>query len=512
MSLLETLYLTRVTDAGRLAPALQSRLKCDRRLQAALSDNALLAPPLCPAAPELRICLAQAFSRAQAVPRATRRSTARPLRLGWTLAGALLLAGLALALLVLPHRTSWAQMDGYILRYPLVYPGYASSTFDRLIPGPPRELEHRVEAWAAQHADAAPEGWKAGVAYCSGFNWSHEDPWVKQHAQLPLVQAAVMEVTLVSGDKALLESLLDATRDIAHVNNPEVVNESWLYSRRQTQMYSKQDSLIINGKKFVFPQDFYPDDAAQFGQICSSLNVGYPMAYAFFDAELERRCGLGTICKMERVDQNTISVETLTKDAVFKDLAIPEGYAQGMSVQHYKSTERIINRMYDIAKASALNKLEEFKELRGWGIVIPLLPPERFEGALNGTQPTTLNPEELAQTEASYAKLRAVFDAWATDNAPALAATHYRGVATASPEAIYTSPKSGVKSQNLKDYDRVCLAFSVVMYVEDPALRDSLLSALNASGLVHPALLWELYPIKVPLTQLQGRGSWHAAE
>ena len=60
--------------------------------------------------------------------------------------------------------------------------------------------------------------------------------------------------------------------------------------------------------------------------------------------------------------------------------------------------------------------------------------------------------------------------------------------------------------------DALALAFTAELRVEDPALRDSLLGALSASGLVHPPLLWELYPIKVPLTQLQGLGSWHAAE
>lgn len=512
MGLLENLYLMRSTDAGRLTLRQRARLRRSRQLQAALEENALLAAPQFPPAPDRGAMLGGAYSRRTDLPALRAAASAQPLRRGWAAGGLLLLAGATLALLLVQQRPSWAQMDGYVLSYPLVYPGYAACVTNMSTPGPVQELHERVAAWAKAHADAAPPGWKFGLAYDEGIFSVPEDPWVKQHQRSPLVYAAVVKVTLLSDDEQLLASLLQATSGIPHVSTPGVDSQSWYYHQRLSKLFSRQDTLLINGRRYSFPRDFEPRDAELLGEHCASLQQGWPMAYAFFDPQFEQRFDLGTICRMERLKSGTVKISKLTDEPVFAGLDLPRPYILGLGLRvadnnhREESIEDIRRALYDLAKRRAANKQEEFKEFAGWGIIIPLLPAERFEGALEGRLPAQLSPAEQALTEQRYQQLQAAFDAWAKAHQAQLQATRLRGVVSASPGAIYRQ-RPGTNPKRLQDYDRDCLSFVVEMYLQEPALRHSLLEALRAGGLVHEPLVQELYPHQVPVKELQGPGS-----
>jgi hypothetical protein len=220
MELMEKILIERIIDAGQLTDAEQERVRTDPALQAAIRENTALARLKRDKlwAPQREAVLRSALNRTanggHSMSLIERLFTGR--RWYFQLGAALLLLAAVTLLALLPRASSWAQTNGYVLKFDfgqVVDPeddsGVRTAVKDQLA-----DLEAALKDWPRERQPAAQDG-KSECEVMVSVNIDNGH--------------MTALVALVDADRAELEDLAEWLAEKPGVPAPQITEATWFH-------------------------------------------------------------------------------------------------------------------------------------------------------------------------------------------------------------------------------------------------------------------------------------------
>lgn len=297
MELLEKILIKRIADARQLTEAEQERVKSDPALQAAIRENSglarlkretLWAPPR---EAVLRSALNRTAHGGHSMSLIERLFTGR--RWYFQLGAALLLLAAVTLLALVPRTSTWAQTNGYVLKFDFGQVADPESEEDARAAIHERlaGLEQAVKDWTeARKATDASEGDSCEVMINVNVN----------HGQLTAM------VALAGESRDTLDDLADALAEVPGVPQPVITEATWFHAGGKLDP-GAGISFSIDDHVFSFPK------SATESEIEQTINEWLKENRPEFDGEVDVTITRSTD-SVDGAEEERIEIQIKLKD------------------------------------------------------------------------------------------------------------------------------------------------------------------------------------------------------
>jgi len=392
----------------------------------------------------------------------------------------------AAALLFYPRHAGWAVSEGYILRCTVEIPSYLSVGEYNSYPSPFLTLEEAVDEWVELNADDASMSLDTPLASRS------ETRTTKAY---PLKMELLVDVTLRSGDSRLLAELIELINRLDYAAVSKVVNKEWIYHERYPELFVEGGIITINGTDYAFPQEFTAEQVETLlWPIQAFKNTAYKRGYfAYCDLGDDERFDLGTVFEAELVEENHIVISTIMHEPLLpeEEIKVAKGFGT-IDREGDMTDEEAIEQLRRTAKMPMPQTEEDWKVM-GFSVLVPLLPPERWQAALDDDSAAELSEAEAEQMIPRFLQIEQVFKQW-LDTHQGLKAkvTRKELMGKAARERWWGFARPVPPSHLTKtgwDFENTPIALKATVWIVDDKAQADLLQTLKQAPLVHEPLV-----------------------